>query len=80
MMTQLLCAANQAIIHLLSQDEMKVKVYNPGGISHDFALPPQMPCCRRHAAAAATVTFVFIVVIVAAIVAISVAITAAVFS
>jgi hypothetical protein len=46
-MTQLVCAANQTIHPLLSQDEMKVKVYNPGGISHDAALPPPMPHCRR---------------------------------
>jgi hypothetical protein len=32
-MTQLLCAVNQTIPPLLSQDEMKVKLYNPGGLS-----------------------------------------------
>jgi hypothetical protein len=42
-MTQLLCATNQTIPPLLSQDEMKVKVYNPGGISHDAALPLPLP-------------------------------------
>ncbi len=48
-MTQLLCAANQTIPPLLSQDEMKVKVYNPGTISRDAALPPpHCCCCRRH--------------------------------
>jgi hypothetical protein len=33
-MTQLLCAANQIIPSLFSQNEMKVKVYNPGNLNH----------------------------------------------
>jgi hypothetical protein len=33
MMTQLLCAVDQTIPHLLSQDEMKIKLYNPGSLS-----------------------------------------------
>jgi hypothetical protein len=32
-MTQLLCAINQTIPPLLSQDELKIKLYNPGGLS-----------------------------------------------
>jgi hypothetical protein len=79
-MTQFLCATNQAIPPLLSQNEMKVKVYNSGGISHDAVLPLPTLCCRRHAAAAAAGAFIFIVILVAAIVAISVAVAAAAFS
>jgi hypothetical protein len=78
-MTQLLCAVDQT---LLSQDEVKVKVYNPGDISHGAALLPLMPLCGHPAAAAAaaTGTFVFIVVAIAAIVVVSVAVAAAAFS
>jgi hypothetical protein len=32
-MTQLLCTINQTIPPLLSQDEMKIKLYSPGGFS-----------------------------------------------
>jgi hypothetical protein len=82
-MTQLLCAADQIIPSLLSQDEMKVMVYNHGGISHDTTLPTLTPrCCRRAAAAAAAAAaaFVFIVVVIAAIISVSVAIAAVAFS
>jgi hypothetical protein len=79
-MTQLLCAANQTIPPLLSHDEMKVKVYNPGSISHDAALPRAACRAAHHAAIAAAVTFVSILIIVAAIVTVSVPVAAAAFS
>jgi hypothetical protein len=57
---------------------MKVKVYNPGGISHDAALmPPMLRCCRHCRAATATaVPFVFIIIVVAAIVTIAIVVAA----
>jgi hypothetical protein len=59
---------------------MKVKVYSPGGISHDAILPPPLPRCRCHATDALVGAFVFILIVAAAIVAVSVVIAAAKFS